>query len=220
MMPDILIRPANPIYSGVARIRITVSEVSVFVPDKHDTFRDVVRSLGYKWDGDVWTKSAKPEKVLDAAAELGHELLSAGFWVAPPMGTVRDLIIKETFEREPRRKILRVASGLRKGWFAIQWPRSDNLYDAAKRIGGSRYSSPSVVVPPEFYDEVIDFAEVYDFWISPAAQEVIDQARAALNAALLVDFAPRHLEDDALDLEIPSDDIDPELLDDDLADEN
>lgn len=63
----------------------------------------------------------------------------------------------------------------------------------AKRLKGSRYAPPYVVVPPEHYEEVLDFAQVYGFQLSKGAQDVAESAKARRDAALTakVERVPR-----------------------------
>lgn len=185
-LPDIIIRPESPRTCTIARISIGIDRVTVLFPEKRDDFREIVKG-DYSWDEPHWFKRVEGwHKAANAAAELGHRLLGAGFWIAPPTPEVQDMIVGESFEPEIRRKIMRRNEGQYDGWLVLWWARTEDCYDAAKRISGSRYDKPVVVVPPEYYDEVEDFAARYGFQISPAAQGVIDRARAALNAALLV----------------------------------
>lgn len=187
-LPEILIRPEMPVTRTIARIGLSADRVMVVFPEKRDDFREIVKvSLGYEWDGRQWARQVSGwAKAANVAAELGHRLLAAGFWIAPPTPGVRDMIVEESFEPEHKRKVMARVSGQYEGWLVLWWARSENCYDAARRITASHYDKPVVVVPPECYDEVEDFAGQHDFYISPAAQQIIDQARAMLNAALLV----------------------------------
>lgn len=187
-LPEILIRPETPITRTIARIGLNADRVMVLFPEKREDFRELVKfSLGYEWDGRQWVRQVSGwAKAANVAAELGHRLLAAGFWVSPPTPGVRDMIVKESFEPEHKRKVMARLSGQYEGWLVLWWARSEDCYDAARRITASHYDKPVVVVPPECYDEVEDFAGQYGFYISPAAQQVINQAREMLNAALLV----------------------------------
>jgi hypothetical protein len=73
------------------------------------------------------------------------------------------------------------------GWFAIEWwPSAGDFYREAKRLAASRYDKPSVVVPAEQFVEVLGFAEVHGFELSPGAAKLVEKARAAKEAALTV----------------------------------
>ncbi len=186
-LPEIIIRPEEPVSRGIARIGIQADCVTVLLPGKRTDFKQVVKSLDYHWNGKEWQKNVSGwEKAVNAAAELAHRLLAAGFWVAPPTPEVRDLIIEESFVAEIRRKVMVRTGGQYNGWFVLWWRRSEDCWDAARRITVNWYDKPVVVVPPEYYDEVEDFAGQHDFFITPAAQRAIARARTALESAMLV----------------------------------
>jgi hypothetical protein len=75
-------------------------------------------------------------------------------------------------------------AGENAGWFSISWPKDEDFYKAAKKLPGSRYSKPDVVAPPEQFEQILDFAEMYGFKLSPGAQEAADAARKVKDAAL------------------------------------
>ena len=51
--------------------------------------------------------------------------------------------------------IWRRGSGKYKGWFAIEWRRNEDYYEVARKLPRSRYGKPFVVVPQEYFDEVL-----------------------------------------------------------------
>lgn len=212
-IPEIIIRPLHPVTNTIARIGQRPGAVFIIFPEKRDDFREVVRQFDYVWDGEAWAKTVSGN-VPNVAAEIGHRLLAAGFWIAPPTGKVRDLIIEESFEPEHKRKVMVRATGKYKGWFTLWWARSEDCYEASRKITGSRYDKPVVVVPPEFYDQVEDFAERYKFYITPAAIRAIEEAKSAINSALLLQVdLPEFQDDTQPGLEAPTG-----MIDDDLAD--
>lgn len=219
-LPDLLIRPVEPISPGIARIGLRPDAVIVLHPEKRDDFRDIVKGMGYHWAETVWRKPMMGwQQAANAAAELGHRLLGEGFWVAPPTPDVQSMIVEESFDPEKRRLVKVAIGGQYDGWLALWWARSEDCYSEAKKISGSRYSKPVVVVPPEFYDEVEDFAALHGFGFTARAREIIDRAKTTISAALLLNIEIKEEpEADAVNgrsqLEIP----DTMEIDDDLAD--
>ncbi len=106
---------------------------------------------------------------------------------------IRQKAISGAFTPECTRWVLSFVSGDYAGWFALSWGKADDLYRAAKRIKGSRYAAPYVAVPPEQFEEVLDFAHVYDFRLNTGAREIAEQAKARRDAVLIVkvERAPR-----------------------------
>lgn len=183
------IRPENPITETVAEIKVLDSAVEIDFPEKRDDFREIVKKqLRMKWSGSFWrrklsTKNGTPE---DRAAETGHRLLAAGFVIRIYDAEVRARAIAGEYEAECTRWVMvRKADAKYPGYFAISWSRDEDFYKAAKRIGGSRWSSPSVVVPPEQFAEVLDFASMYGFKFSETAQEAAEVARMSKESVLV-----------------------------------
>jgi hypothetical protein len=203
-----LIRPEKPKSRTIARIKIESDRVSVLFPEKNNDFIKLVKRLGYSWDIEVWYKYSA--NLIDCAAELGYSLISIGFWIEVS-DEVKELIVSEEFEVEPRRKVALRISGTYEGWLVLKWPYGDNLYNAARKISGSRYDKPYVIIPPESYEELEDFAQRYDFYISPAAQKAINEARESFDNALILNIVEKQKQG----LPVPTG-----LIDDDLADKD
>lgn len=191
------IRPENPITETVAEIRANENSVEIIFPEKRDDFRELVKhTLHMKWEG-KWerkliSRNGTPE---DRAAEAGHRLLAAGFPIRIFDAEIREKAISGTYEPECTRWVLARTGGEYDGWLAIMWDREDDYYKAARRLPGSRYSSPVVVVRPEHYEEVLDFARRYGFKVSANAQKVIDAAREIRERSIIPHIdAPEELE--------------------------
>lgn len=210
-----LLRPAKPIIEMTTQIGVRGTLVWAALDVKHDQFRAAVKSRQMRWNwetrrwGRVYDVSyARPA---DFAAELAHVLLTAGFPV--DVGdAIAQMVMDASYVPEKRRCIMHVCGGKYDGWFAIGWPRDDDHYRRAYAIFGSRYDPPHVVVPPEQYEALLDFAERYDFYVGEQAREIIERAEARRRAILTIGVPP-----------LPSNKpkaaeehgIDPELADDD-----
>lgn len=188
-MKEATVRPEKPITETVAEIRAGEKFVEVSFPEKREDFRQLVRfKLGYSWNKEklVWRRDLKVTNgsAHDRAAELGNRLLAAGFPIRIYDETLRVHAVYGTFDPESKRWIAKRTSGKYEGWFVISWTREDDFYKAAKRLRGSKYDKPSVVVPAEQFQEIIDFAEMYQFSLSDGAKTLIDTARDVREGAL------------------------------------
>lgn len=182
------IRPQAPVTETVAEIRVHEKSVEVVFPEKREDFWQIIKKqLGFAWAEGSWKRAIgiKAGTPADRAAEAGNRLLTAGFCIRIFDTAVREAAINGTFEPECSRWVMQRISGAYSGWFAIDWKdRDENLYNAARKLKGSKYDQKAVVVPPEQFEEVLDFAGLYGFRLSPGAQTVIDGARTRRDAAM------------------------------------
>jgi hypothetical protein len=183
----LLVRPSEPVTASIARISFTETQVRIYFPEPRTGFNDLVRTWGYRWDRPYWSRETPPEQQPDRAAELAHALLAAGYCVKGPR-SVMETAVAQTFAPEPVRTISRAKGGEYDGWFSIWWhkERGGALKEPVKRLRGSRWQGGSVVVPPEQFEAVLDFAAMYDCHICPSARQVADEARAEQDAAIVV----------------------------------
>ena len=188
VMAEATVYPESAVTDSITVISLDAGLISAVLPAKREDFRDVVKGLGYRWSGAAWQRriGRLAGDPVDRAAELGHALLAAGFPVRILDNTIRARAISGDFTAEHTRWITERTKGAYMGWYAILWQRPDDLYTAAKAMTGSRYDGQHVVVPPEQFDEVQDFAAMYDFRIDDRAQVIMDTQREANRQALRV----------------------------------
>lgn len=173
------IYPERPISNLVAEISVKDDIIEVHYHERNDYFRQIMHQCNLKWDGKWVRKVGKLNgSIQDRAAEIGNKLLAAGFPVRIYDTEIRRRAISGEYEEEPKRWIMQRTSGNYTGWFVITWPKDGpNYYDAARKLPGSKYDRPNVVVPPESFAEVLDFASMYKFSFSGGAMEVVHEAR-------------------------------------------
>lgn len=192
-LAEATLRPECAVSNIVAEIYIEDNIISVYFPKPLDSFNTIVRGMGYAWKNGMWKRAIDKfaGTAEDRAAELGHTLLANGFFVRIFDELLRLKVIQGDFEPEQTRWIMKRSKGDYAGWFAIRWGSGEDFYDAARRITDSRYSAPNVVVPPEQFEQVLDFAEQYNFKLSEGAQNTAQEARKAKESMLLVQARPR-----------------------------
>jgi|SRR5579871_3641633 len=191
-LAEATMRPASPRTETVAELHLDGNSLSVHFPEKREDFREIVKfQFGYTWsDGAIcWQRTLTPKwhgLPADRAAELARALLAAGFPVRVFDEQVRQKILSGDLAPEQTRWIRRQKSGEHEGWFVLSWERQEDFSLAAKKIKRSRYQNGTVVAPPEQFEEVLDFAERYQFRLSEAAQSIAQAARDARQRMLLV----------------------------------
>lgn len=178
--------PEKPVSSLVAEISIKGDTVEVNYPERNESFRQIMKNHGFEWKpGWKRTIGKYNGSIQDRAAEIGNKLLAAGFPVRIYDEEIRRRAVAGEYAPEPVRWVKAMTEGDYKGWFSISWPYGgNNYYDAARKIPGSKYQSPNVIVPPESFLEVLDFAQMYKFNISDKAQEIIETAQQLKERAL------------------------------------
>lgn len=217
-----VVRPMEPVSETLSFIEVAGDTITVRYDEKNDVWLNTVKALDYYWDRPFWTRTVKTinGKVTDRAAELGYKLLKAGFCVVFPNPTIRDKAISGDYESEHRRWVLARTNDDYKNHFYIHWARGEDCYAPAKQITGAIYNQPGILVPPEYFDEVLDFANMHGFRLTEAAQELAERCKAWRESAMVVSFdeeAESLIELDSIDLssfdevEIPDELIDEPL---------
>jgi len=184
------VRPEHPITETVAEITHTQDTVKISFPERNDQFREIVKfKLDYTWDAPCWTRKmgVTDENIKDRAAEAGYKLLAAGFCIRIIDEDLRQKAISGQYKTECKKWITSPLSF--PGKLGIWWKKdSGDYYARARRIPGAKWISPSIKVPAEHYEEVLGFAEVHGFQVTPGAQKIIDQAKKAKEEALTVNI--------------------------------
>lgn len=180
----------------VAEITIQSDIIHMHYPSRNETLRNIVKDLGYHWD-DIkrqWSKKVISFKgpVTHRAAEVGNRLLNAGIPIKIADEEARQMAIEGTFQPECTRWVSVRNSGKHEGWFSISWKRGEDFYGIARRLPGSRWDNPEVLVPPGAFEDVLGLAETHGFKLSPGARRVVETEQAKVAVALKV--KPKNVE--------------------------
>jgi hypothetical protein len=171
-----VIRPAKPASKTIARISSQNGILRVLYSEKCEDFREAIKlKCKFEWSNPFWVKKVKPEDLDYEASYAAYSLLSSGYCVQSEMMGISERVVSGSFAIAGLRKIARAVGGDYDGFLSISWPGAgDNYYDEAIAITAAKYSSGSIYVPSEHYEEILDFAERYDFSITQAGQELIE----------------------------------------------
>ncbi|MFE7151643.1 hypothetical protein, partial [Heyndrickxia sporothermodurans] len=204
--------PENKITNAVAEITIKDDLVSVFF-EKNEDFRKIIKGLGYVWSGSSWGKKIEETTgaAKERAAELGNALLNAGFPIMILEEKILRNAIEGNFEPECTNWIYR---RIGKDLLAINWKGyNDKLYQKARSLPGAKWDSPSVVVNVAHYNEVEEFADLYNFKFTEDAKKLINEYKEQIQKVEVVKPAKVEKEEqkDGLEKILESSD---EILDD------
>ncbi|MGH0051940.1 MAG: hypothetical protein ACQ5SW_00935 [Sphaerochaetaceae bacterium] len=169
---------------------------------------------GFVWNAPFWEKEFSEADLCDRSAEVAHALLDAGFIVQSEYSGITQLAVDGSFTPESLRMIKARTNGVYKGWLAVDWPRAEDYYDEAMALTGAKWDKPSraVLVPPEMYEEVEDFAETFDFSYSDAARQSISSMKSVIAMGFVPSKAPSRKQRKTEP--VPTNDIPESLLDD------
>lgn len=165
--------PENVKFKGIVEIRVTEDKIEIYY-EKNETFRKLVKSLNYNWNG-CWERKITETtgSYIDRAAEVGNKLLNEGFVISIQDEEIRTKAINGDYEKECHRWIYR---RINTNKLAICWNEmNDSLYRASKRLPGARWDKGSMLVDVTRYKEVEEFAGMYGFKFSKMARELIEQ---------------------------------------------
>lgn len=171
--------------------------VEVHYPVKNEALLEAVKDIGFRWcDTRCWKRLLRPSAgdVRDRAAEVASDLLDLGFRVRVHDPETQRRAVDGDWKPEQTRWIGFADSdeAERPLTFRLSWRKSDDLYDAAKSLPGSRYMGSGVVcVPHDAAEAVADFAVRYGFALTPVAQEAVDAFRDQVLGAIVVKRKPK-----------------------------
>ena len=190
------LRPAQPVTEQIAELSIVGNLLCLTFRERNEPFRQLARELRFCWNETEFRRerkiTAQTGSVDDRLIEASYKLLAAGFIVSVPDGTPdQERVLSGDYVDEHTRWVMSRTSGKYAGWFAIQWAYGEELYFKAKALPGARYSKPMVVVPPEYFEEVADFAGLYDFRFSDGAEKLMTEAREKRLQMVRVELQPR-----------------------------
>jgi hypothetical protein len=187
------VRPESSRTETVAEIAIDGNAIKVTFPEKREDFRQLIRfELGFAWADTHWRRALGKTAgtPADRAAEVGHRLLAAGFIIRIYDPAIRASSVAGDYAPERTRWVMARTSGRYAGHFSISWGKNDDFYAVAKKLPRAVYNEKTVIVPAEFFEEILDFAQRHDFELSDGAQKLVAQARANKEAAMIAKVKP------------------------------
>lgn len=169
--------PEKRITNAVAEITVYKDKITVKF-EKNELFREIVKKLGYSWDG-IWERKIREVNgtVADRAAELGNKLLNKGFPICILDTDIRNNAINGVYESECKRWIYRRKDTTK---FAINWTDYSDMYDQARSLPGAKWDRPSMLVDVAHFEVIEEFAELYGFKFTQSARQMIDEHKESI----------------------------------------
>lgn len=145
-----------------------------------------LKRLRLDWINGAWRKYFKndPSEWENRITEVATMLLKEGYIIQCPNQEIAKRVIAGDYTPLNTKEIKAKEDGM----FYIYWDRKDgDFYSTVKKIHGSSWhkDSGSVRVPMAMYEEVLDFAEQFNFKLSDQAKELAENAKIVREKALI-----------------------------------
>lgn len=155
----------------------------------NNAFRILIKQYGFVWNKPYWIRRINSiNNINDVAIDIARRLLINGFCIMVFDNDIYKRIISGEYKPEITKWIAARRTGKYKDWFSIHWTFSENLYTKAKRITGAIWDNPNIVVSLEHFEEVIDFATIYNFQFSDGAKKLIEKAKELKTNSFIINI--------------------------------
>lgn len=207
---------------GVVVIKYAPNGTAIdLVYEKDADFIEIAKRNGFEWASfwKLWCKGIDQYtgSTEDRMANVGHDLLDAGFVVEFPSAEIKEKAVKASYEREHASWIRADGSKI-EIWFK-RFKGKWNLYGNAMSIKSAKYikGESRILVKPEFYKEVLEFAQEYDIPLTEDAKALIQKQIAKEQQIPVTEVAAYVKESDMPSLQIVTDEngVIDDLKDDD-----
>jgi hypothetical protein len=163
--------------------------VSLIYPEKREDFRLLVKGFRYQWTTCWQRKFTGKADITDRAAEISNEILLLGIPVQIDSEQIRNRLLSSSFVPEHFKRVMGYIADPYNGWFTFEYPKGEDWYSEIMKITAAKYTDGLIVVPPEQFAEVEDFAEINDFELTEKALSIAASARSVAENAII--FQPR-----------------------------
>lgn len=188
-----LIVPEEKSTSTIAHIIEHLDFIEV-KSEKDDNVISCVKKCGFKWRSGTWKLkiTEKMGTADDRIVEVGNRLLSAGV----PIETKKSLKEK-TINGDFKVRSYKWVDA-QDGKLYITWHRDASYYNEAKRLPGAKWvSGVGMMIKPEYFEEINDFVNLYQFSVTKKAKTLLKDAEEKIKGVPRV--SPAIAEEAAID---------------------
>lgn len=184
-----IIRPKDVANPTICRVAISGQTIPLLYPEKREDFRLLVKRYRYQWTSCWQRRFEAKADVIDRAAEISNEILLLGLPVQIDSEAVRDRLLSSSFIPESFKRVMGYVADPYKDWFTFEYPKGEDRYSEIVKLTAAKYTDGLIVVPPEQFAEVEDFAEINGFEMTERALQIAAKAREIAESAII--FEPR-----------------------------
>lgn len=172
----------------LATIAAKEKQVVLAYPIKNEELRQLLRGKGFEWENarSQWQCTCQSaELAVELAAQIGHEVLALKIGVSIQDEDIRGKVLRGEYKKQPVGTITYQADT---GKFSVWWKPWNDLFSQSKRLHGARWNKDKKVmeVPVASFEEVADFAQRENLFLSEGSHKAIAAQRQALALALEV----------------------------------
>ena len=167
-----IIAPEEKTTNTIAHIKEHIGSIEVN-SEKDDRVIGCVKKCGFKWRGNTWSLEIieKTGTADDRMAEVGNLLLNAGVSIEIKK-SLKEKAVHGDFKAKSYKWI-----DAQNGEIYITWHRDASYYNEAKRLPGAKWvSGRGMAVKPEYFEEIQEFVNLYQFSVTKKAQALLKEA--------------------------------------------
>lgn len=168
--------PENFRTNQITEINIEGQVIKVSHPRYDKYVAKTLRELNLKWDGTKFWQREIIEingNIEDRVIEIAYNLLSEGFPVSIHDQKLREKAAKGAYKQEHHNWIVVLQNY--PDMFSIMY-KNNEYYAETRLISGRKYLNKKVLIPLDSIDELLDFANMYGFKFSAAAEQLVKKA--------------------------------------------
>ncbi len=187
-MDEATVFPENQQTKDVAELFAEKGYVTMVSP-KNNAIIETIKSVGWSWSKSkrLWYHNTG---VVDGSAEerlaeAGNALLMAGIPIRIFDAQIRSKAITGDFESVHPYWIVRDAS-IKKIKATWHGRISEDLYQNLMSLPHAKYRDGEIILDAKYYDDVRDFANIYNFRLSAGAETMLKEAEDAEKTKTIV----------------------------------
>jgi hypothetical protein len=168
--------------------------INIVYPEKNDSFYSLIKSYDFTWNSSsrswqvILDKNKNYDFYLNMLTDLCSNFLKKGFPIITLNEDLKQKILNHDFTPYSNNWVYQRTNGDYKNWFVLEWAYPSNYYNEAKKLSGSLYHHKKVLVPPQSYEEVIDFAKINNFNFSDGAKSLIEAMKKITSSKNLITY--------------------------------
>lgn len=167
-----IIAPEEKSTNTIALIKEHLDFIEV-KSEKDDNVISCVKKCGFKWRSGSWQLDIREKTGTadDRMTEVGNHLLNAGVSIEIKK-SLKDKAVNGDFKARSYKWV-----DAQNGEIYITWHRDASYYNEAKRLPGAKWvSGRGMAVKPEYFEEIQEFVNLYQFSVTKKAQALLKEA--------------------------------------------